>query len=88
MAHGKWSEVEARGVLDAWKRSGLSLERFAKQRGIVSQRLRWWLAKFRKAASDLYIVEGTWLWSFVMTHEEAGMGIGPFFVTRLAPPGQ
>lgn len=42
MAHGRWSEVEARGVLEAWRRSGLSLEGFAKQRGLVSQRLRWW----------------------------------------------
>jgi hypothetical protein len=46
MAQGKWSETEARGVLEAWKRSGLPLERFAKQRGIVSQRLRWWRKKF------------------------------------------
>lgn len=42
MAHGKWTEVEARGVLEAWRRSGLPLERFAKQRGLVGQRLRWW----------------------------------------------
>lgn len=50
MAQGKWSEVEARGVLEAWKRSGLPLERFAKERGIVSQRLRWWKKKFSRAA--------------------------------------
>lgn len=53
MAHGKWSEVEARGVLEAWKRSGLPLERFAKQRGFVAQRLRWWKAKFKKAEAAL-----------------------------------
>lgn len=45
MAHGKWSEIEARGVLEAWQRSGLPLETFAKQRGIVGQRLRWWRLK-------------------------------------------
>lgn len=33
-------------------------------------------------ASDLYIVHGEWLWSFVMTHEEQGLGIGPFLVER------
>ena len=49
MAHGKWSEVEARGVLEAWRRSGLPLERFAKQRGLVSQRLRWWRKKLNRA---------------------------------------
>lgn len=30
MALGKWSEVEARGVLDGWRKSGVPLERFAK----------------------------------------------------------
>lgn len=45
MAHGQWSEVEARGVLDAWKRSGASLEAFARSRGLVPQRLYWWKRK-------------------------------------------
>ena len=49
MAHGQWSEVEARGVLEAWRRSGLPLERFARQRGFVPQRLHWWK---RKLASE------------------------------------
>lgn len=53
MAHGKWSEVEARGVLDAWRRSGLSLERFAKQRGIVAQRIRWWRTRLNGAERAL-----------------------------------
>ena len=48
MAHGKWSEVEARGVLEAWRRSGLPLEKFARQRGFVAQRLRWWRHKFNR----------------------------------------
>ena len=38
----RWSEHEARGVLSAWHKSGLSLERFAKERGLVSQRIRMW----------------------------------------------
>lgn len=53
MAHGKWSEIEARGVLEAWQRSGLPLERFAKQRGFVAQRLRWWKRKFAQAERAL-----------------------------------
>lgn len=53
MAQGKWSEVEARGVLEAWRRSGLPLERFAKQRGFVAQRLRWWMTKFARAEKAL-----------------------------------
>jgi hypothetical protein len=46
MAHrGQWSEHEARGALVAWRRSGLSIERFAKKRGLVPQRIRWWKNK-------------------------------------------
>jgi len=45
MAHGQWTEVEARGVLEAWKKSGLSIERYARGRGLVPQRLHWWKKK-------------------------------------------
>jgi hypothetical protein len=45
MAHGQWTEVEARGVLEAWKRSGQTLEGYARSRGLVPQRLHWWKAK-------------------------------------------
>jgi hypothetical protein len=54
MAHrGQWSEHEARGVLSAWRRSGLSIERFGKERGIVPQRIRWWKLKLEGAAAAL-----------------------------------
>jgi hypothetical protein len=53
MARGQWSEVEARGVLDAWRKSGLPLERFANQRGLVAQRLRWWKQKIEAAETAL-----------------------------------
>ena len=29
-------------MLGAWKKSGLSIERFARARGLVPQRLYWW----------------------------------------------
>lgn len=45
MAHGQWTEIEARGVLEAWKRSGLGIEAFARSRGLVPQRLYWWKKK-------------------------------------------
>jgi hypothetical protein len=53
MAHGQWTEIEARGVLEAWKRSGVGIEKFARSRGLVPQRLWWWKAKlgFNKAAN-------------------------------------
>jgi len=45
MAHGQWTEVEARSVLEALKRSGLGVEKFARSRGLVPQRLWWWKKK-------------------------------------------
>ena len=46
MSHrGQWSEHEARSILSAWRKSGQLLERFAKERGLVPQRLRWWRNK-------------------------------------------
>ena len=45
MAHGKWTEVEARAALRAQARSGLSMAAFAERRGIVAQRLYWWRKK-------------------------------------------
>lgn len=53
MAHGQWTEIEARGVLEAWKRSGFGIEKFARSRGLVPQRLWWWKKKlgFGMAAS-------------------------------------
>lgn len=50
MSHEQWTEVEARGVLESWRRSGLSIERFAKQRGFTPQRLYWWKKKIVLAA--------------------------------------
>ena len=45
MAHGQRTEVQARGVLEACKRSGVGIEKFARSRGLVPQRLWWWKAK-------------------------------------------
>jgi hypothetical protein len=45
MAHGQWTEFEARAVIAAWKKSGLSVEQFARARGLVPQRLYWWRKK-------------------------------------------
>lgn len=37
-----WSEAEARGVLAAYRVSGLSLRAFARQTGLSARRVRWW----------------------------------------------
>jgi hypothetical protein len=41
-AVGRWTEREARAVLEAWQRSGKSGAAFARQQGIDPQRLFWW----------------------------------------------
>ena len=38
----RWTSEVARRVLEEWRASGLALEVFARQRGLVGQRLRWW----------------------------------------------
>ena len=45
----RWSEHEARGVLAAWRKSGLTLQRFARERGLVPQRLRSWRRRLEAA---------------------------------------
>lgn len=73
MAHrGQWSEHEARGVLSAWRKSGLSIERFAKERGLVPQRIRWWKSK----------LEGK---STALVRSESPLALLPVQVTESAP---
>lgn len=42
MRHRRWTDVEARGVLEALRRSKLSVEQFAQQRGLRAKRLYRW----------------------------------------------
>jgi hypothetical protein len=74
MAHGKWSEVEARGVLEAWRRSGLPLERFARQRGLVAQRLWWWKHKLARAEKATALSAAPALLPVRMTSEASRRG--------------
>lgn len=52
MAHGQWTEVEGRAAIAAWKKSGLSVEKFAKERGLVPQRIYWWRKKLEAKAAE------------------------------------
>src|SRR5690242_14696132 len=73
MAHrGQWSEHEARGVLNAWRKSGQSIERFAKERGLVPQRIRWWRNK----------LEGN---GTALVRSESPLALLPVQVTETAP---
>ena len=74
MSHrGQWSEHEARGVLSAWRKSELPLERFAKERGLVPQRIRWWRAKLEGKGTAL-------------VRSESSMALLPVQVTEPLPP--
>jgi hypothetical protein len=54
MAHrGQWSEHEARGVLSACRKSGLSIKQFARERGLTAQRIRWWKNKLEGKTTAL-----------------------------------
>lgn len=46
----QWSEHEARSVISAWRKSGLSVERFAEQRGLSFQRIYWWRKRLEAPA--------------------------------------
>ncbi len=45
----RWTEREARTALRAWRRSGESLQAFAREHGISPHRLRWWSQRSRVA---------------------------------------
>lgn len=40
-----WDEGDARAVWEEWQASGVPLATYARRKGLVSQRLRWWFKK-------------------------------------------
>ena len=46
----QWTKAEAREVLAAWKKSGLPLGTFARERGVGAERLRWWRKRLSATA--------------------------------------
>jgi hypothetical protein len=53
----QWSEHEARAVISAWRKSGVSVERFAEAKGIVPQRIYWWRKKLEPTTKALVKAE-------------------------------
>lgn len=45
MVGKRWTEIEARGAIRAWRKSGQPLATFARERGLHTQRFYWWLKK-------------------------------------------
>ena len=46
-----WTKAEARQVLAEWKKSGLPLGTFARERGVGAERLRWWRKRLSEATT-------------------------------------
>lgn len=49
----RWGAEEARRVITAWRRSGLSLNAFAREHGFTAQRLGWWKRKVGAGGAEL-----------------------------------
>ena len=45
-AKRRWSEDEARSVVDAWRSSGQRVQTFAREQGVSAWRLRYWAPRF------------------------------------------
>ena len=43
----RWSRDQAVAILEEWRSSGQSIAAFARERGVVAQRLHWWRAQLR-----------------------------------------
>jgi len=50
-SRSRWTEADARRVLDEWQRTGGTLEAFARSRGLVPQRVAWWRNRLRDQRS-------------------------------------
>lgn len=48
----RWGAEEARRVLAAWQRSGISLNAFAREHGFTAQRLGWWKRRLDKGGGE------------------------------------
>ena len=65
----RWTRRHAKGVLAAWRESGLSMAAYARERGVSGQRLSWW----RKQVGDAPKASGaiTFIPGVVKGHGEA-----------------
>lgn len=79
----QWTKAEASEVLTAWKKSGLPLGTFARERGVGAERLRWWRkrlsatapVKKRKKAVEGRLVPATVSAPLVELEEAAAVSI-------------
>lgn len=46
-----WTEQQARKELDAWRSSGQSIDRYARERHVAGHRLRYWKARLEQSTA-------------------------------------
>lgn len=51
----RWTAKDAQEILDLWKTSGLSLQRFAKQQDVQVQRLYRWRQLLEKPVAEAFV---------------------------------
>ena len=53
----RWSEADARVVLAEWRRSGLTLNAFAREHNLTNQRLWWWRSRLGEMVHETRVEE-------------------------------
>jgi hypothetical protein len=48
----RWKPAEAREVLQAWRKSGLTLAEFARKQGVGAWRLQWWKQRLAEQSDE------------------------------------
>lgn len=83
----QWSAEEARRVLEEWRASGLALGRFARERGIGAERLRWWKKRLGDWKEKAGGSEGVGLVPMVLSEPEPVGAAGKASVVVRVPGG-
>lgn len=83
----QWSAEEARRVLEEWRASGLALGRFARERGIGAERLRWWKKRLGDWKEKVGGSQGVGLVPMVLSEPEAAGAAGKAAVVVRVPGG-
>jgi hypothetical protein len=83
----QWSPEEAGRVLEEWRASGLALGRFARERGIGAERLRWWKKRLGDWSEKAGSAETTVLVPMVLPEPAPAVAAGKAPVVVRVPGG-
>ena len=83
----QWSPEEAQAVLVEWRASGLSLGRFARERGLGVERLRWWKKRLGEWSEPRSVAQGPALVPMVLSEPVPAVERGRNCVVVRLPGG-